>query len=362
LIRRQFSTTFSACEISISDLEIPNFQDSSIEYPAFSNKHQAPGFVFRRCYMMEPALEAKYLGAMVGSALGDAIGELAFQCPEWEKLTAVVEGLEELRYTDDTAMAIGLATSLVQKGWLDGQHLGESFRRNFEQEPWRGYASGPPTIFFMVSSKEVSYAEAARSLFGGQGSFGNGAAMRIAPLGLFFHNSAEIYQLACDSAEITHAHPVGKDGAAVQALAVAQAVRLDSQKELLPLDFVRRLADFARTSEIKEKMRLLGTVLSENVSPEIAAEQLGRSVAVQESMPFAIYSFLRHPNSFEDCLYCAIMHGGDRDTLGAMAGALAGAYLGIEAIPLGWRCKLENLKAIEKLALELAERTVSSRQ
>ncbi|MGD9271913.1 MAG: ADP-ribosylglycohydrolase family protein, partial [Syntrophobacterales bacterium] len=96
-------------------------------------------------------------------------------------------------------------------------------------------------------------------------------------------------------------------------------------------------------------------------APPPAAKQLGQSVAVQESMPFAIYSFVRCPGSFEDCLDCAIMHGGDRDTLGAMAGAISGAYLGVESIPSGWRTKLENGQTIEKLALELAERTISTR-
>ena len=311
--------------------------------------------------MTRPSLKSKYLGAMIGSAVGDAIGELAFHYPKRNKLSQVVEGVAELRYTDDTAMAIGLATSLVKKGYLDGQDLGETFQRNFEREPWRGYATGPPTIFTMVRSLGIPYAQAAQSLFGGSGSFGNGAAMRIAPLGLFFHESLQIYEHACDSAEVTHSHPVGKDGAALQARAVAQAVQLDPQEEFQANLFVRDLIDFSRTSEIREKMELLEELLSENIAPSPAAKQLGQSVAVQESMPFAIYSFVRCPRSFEDCLDCAIMHGGDRDTLGAMAGAISGAYLGVEAIPSGWRTKLENRQTIEELALELAERTVRSR-
>ena len=68
-----------------------------------------------------------------------------------------------------------------------------------------------------------------------------------------------------------------------------------------------------------------------------------------ESLPFAVYSFLRLPSSFEDCPYCAIMHGGDRDTLGAMAGAISEAYLGFEAIPLLWHNKLENREMIQGL-------------
>jgi poly(ADP-ribose) glycohydrolase ARH3 len=72
-------------------------------------------------------------------------------------------------------------------------------------------------------------------------------------------------------------------------------------------------------------------------------------------MPFAIYSFLRYPKSFEACLFCAILNGGDRDTLGAMACAISGAYLGIEAIPKSWHDKLENRETIEHLASSLAE-------
>ena len=311
--------------------------------------------------MTRPTLEAKYLGAMLGSAVGDALGELAFHYPERNKLSQVVEGVAELRYTDDTAMAIGLATSLVNKGYLDGQDLGETFRRNFEREPWRGYATGPPTIFTMVRSLGIPYAQAAQSLFGGSGSFGNGAAMRIAPLGLFFHDSLQIYEHACGSAEVTHSHPVGKDGAALQARAVAQGVKLDPQKDFFVNLFVRDLIDFSRTNEIREKMELLEELLSENVAPPLAAKQLGQSVAVQESMPFAIYSFVRCPRSFVDCLDCAIMHGGDRDTLGAMAGAISGAYLGVEALPSRWLRKLENRQTIEELALQLVRKTLSTR-
>jgi poly(ADP-ribose) glycohydrolase ARH3 len=80
-------------------------------------------------------------------------------------------------------------------------------------------------------------------------------------------------------------------------------------------------------------------------------------VAVDESMPFALYSFLCFPESFEACLFCAILNGGDRDTLGAMAGALSGAYLGVEAIPNIWRRKLENRERIERLASSLWEMT-----
>ena len=289
----------------------------------------------------------------MGSALGDAIGQLAFRVSQKERLLAHLDRVSKYRYTDDTAMAIGLAQSIINAKGIDQQDLGDTFSANFEREPWRGYASGPPTIFSLVVNRGISYVEAARAMFGGSGSLGNGAAMRIVPLGLFFHRAHDLYDKAALSAQVTHAHPVGMDGAAVQAWAVASAVKLDPQQVFLLEEFVHGLIDFARTPEIQTKMKLIPDLLTEEVSPNAAADELGRSVAVHESMPFAIYSFLKYPKSFEACLCCAILHGGDRDTLGAMACAISGAYLGIEAIPQVWRQKLENLAYIEDLASEL---------
>jgi poly(ADP-ribose) glycohydrolase ARH3 len=298
-------------------------------------------------------LRAKYLGGMVGSALGDAIGELAFTVPKRERLLSNLDHVSEFRYTDDTAMSIGLAESIIKAKGINQQNLGDTFSANFQREPWRGYASGPPTIFSLVENLGISYTEAAREMFGGSGSLGNGAAMRIVPLGLFFHRAEDLYEVAALSAQVTHAHPVGMDGAAVQAWAVASAVKLDPQ-QAFPLEgFVQGLTDFARTPEIQTKMKLIQKLITEEVPPDAAADELGRSVAVHESMPFAIYSFLKYPKSFEACLFCAILHGGDRDTLGAMACAISGAYLGIEAIPHVWHQKLENRAHIEDLASEL---------
>jgi len=298
-------------------------------------------------------LKAKYLGGMVGSALGDAIGELAFVYPRREDLYSIMDRVSEFRYTDDTAMAIGLAESIIKVGSIDQQRLGETFSLNYEREPWRGYASGPPTIFSLVRKLGISYTEAARMMFGGSGSLGNGAAMRIAPVSLFFHKAPDFYEQASLSAEVTHAHPVGMDGAAVQAWAIATAVKLDAQKEFSSEMFIQGLIGFARTPEIQAKMSLVQSLISKEVSPNAAADQLGRSISVHESMPFAVYSFLKHPLSFEECLLCAILHGGDRDTLGAMACAISGAYLGIEAVPPRWRRKLENRTYIEDLASAL---------
>jgi poly(ADP-ribose) glycohydrolase ARH3 len=300
-------------------------------------------------------LKSKFVGALVGSALGDAVGELSFSYPAKELLTSRLKLVTQLRYTDDTAMAIALAESLIREGCVDQDKLGARLRENFYREPWRGYASGPPTIFSMVKRMGISYVEASRTLFGGMGSLGNGAAMRIAPLGLFFYDSSELYGQARASAEVTHAHPVGMDGGVIQAYAVAQAVAYDPNKAFPVKTFLENLIQASKTQEIKEKLVLVQRLIEEKAPPSLASEMLGRTVAVHESLPFALYAFLTYPGSFDECLYCAVLHGGDRDTLGAMACAISGAYLGAEAIPEALREKLENMEYIASLALHLTK-------
>ncbi|MFQ6023341.1 MAG: ADP-ribosylglycohydrolase family protein [Acidiferrobacterales bacterium] len=295
----------------------------------------------------------KFAGALVGSALGDAIGELAFRYGRRDRLLTRIEQLGTLTYTDDTAMAIALAETLATTGDVKSQQLGDTFRAHFTREPWRGYGPGPPAIFARVAAGGISYEAAARELYGEQGSFGNGAAMRIAPLALFFCDSDVLYQKAEASALVTHTHPIGVDGAAIQARAIARASLLEHDRALDVQVFMQDLIVFARTAAIRSKLEAVQRLILDNTPPPEAARRLGLSIAVQESMPFALYCFLRHPDEYAQCLYAAILHGGDRDTMGAMAGAISGAYLGIDAIPMDWRSKLENGERIEKLAYEL---------
>jgi ADP-ribosylglycohydrolase len=103
-------------------------------------------------------------------------------------------------------------------------------------------------------------------------------------------------------------------------------------------------------------MSTVKKLIETDVPPDKAADRIGRTVTVQESMPFAVYSFLRFPESMEDCLSCAILNGGDRDTLGAMACSISGAYLGVDSIPSSWLKKLENRVMLEEMAYSLAER------
>jgi poly(ADP-ribose) glycohydrolase ARH3 len=295
-------------------------------------------------------LRGKFLGALVGTAVGDAVGS-GFEgrrAAEVEAIEWAADRREILAYTDDTHMMIGMAESLVQKEGFDGEHMARAFIRNYEIEPWRGYGPGPPNVFRMIRDGEA-WDKAAEKLYHG-GSYGNGAAMRIAPLAVFYHTDLTMLsEVAYRSSQITHSHVLGKEGAALQAYAVALAVVLEPGKDFNPRGFLSRLGELVQHETYKQKLECAAVLLGE-VDKNKAVAGLGNGVEAFNSVPTAVYSFLSHSDSFKDAVLFAVTLGGDTDTIAAMAGSIAGAYLGVDSVPDKWRLKLENQLYIEELA------------
>jgi poly(ADP-ribose) glycohydrolase ARH3 len=303
--------------------------------------------------MGEGVLKDKFLGALVGTAVGDAVGAGFEERPatDVEAIERAADGREMLAYTDDTHMMIGMAESLVQKEGFDGEHMARIFIRNYEAEPWRGYGPGPPNVFRMIRAGEA-WDKAAEKLYHG-GSYGNGSAMRIAPLAVFYHNDLTMLrEVAYRSSQITHSHVLGKEGAALQEYAVALAIGMQPGKAFNTQEFLHRLGELVQHEIYRKKLERVSVLLGEADKAKVIAE-LGNGVEAFNSVPTAIYTFLSHPASFEEAILFAVSLGGDADTIAAMAGAIAGAYLGADAVPSKWRLKLENREYIEELAAVL---------
>ena len=285
------------------------------------------------------SLKLKFVGCMVGCAVGDALGS-SF-------------GVFHGHWTDDTHMMIGVAESLIAKKGFDGNHMAWTFIKNYELEPWRGYASGPPRVFKWIKAG-VPWNEAAKRLFGGMGSYGNGAAMRVAPVGLLYYDDFEKLRLvACGQSLITHTHELGVEGAVLQAFAVALAVKEDPSEGLDAHAFLGKLLGLATSSVYKEKLETALSLLNEKPDKHKVVERLGNTVEAYNSVPTAIYCFLRNHESFKEAVSYAVSLGGDTDTIAAMTGAISGAYHGVTVIPEEWMNKLEKKAYIEKLAEEL---------
>ena len=148
------------------------------------------------------------------------------------------------------------------------------------------------------------------------------------------------------------------DGAALIAIAVAEALKIDTATTFDREQFLGKLLNAARTKELQVKLRTVAALLKQGTSDKDVVEELGRSVRADESVPFALYSFLKYPMRFDECILCAVCSGGDRDTLGAMAGSIVGASLGVESIPDHWKSNLENREYLEKLAQLLLHKRI----
>lgn len=298
-------------------------------------------------------LRDRFRGCLLGLALGDALGapfEGAGRVSREQVWTAAKERTL-LRYTDDTHMAIGVAESLIACRCFNGKHMAETFVRNFEQEPWRGYGPGPPRVFRKIKAG-FPWDQAAEKIYPG-GSFGNGAAMRVAPVGLFYYRNPKLLKdAAMLQSKITHAHPLGKEGAVLQAFAVALAALYGPTEPVGEL--LNRLQAFTGEEAYRSKLKEVKNLLGE-FDASMVAEQLGNGIEAFNSVPTAIYCFLRHPGSFEETVVDAVSLGGDTDTIACMAGAVSGACLGLEKIPEEWVEKLENKDYIDKQAIRLWE-------
>jgi len=303
--------------------------------------------------MNEQVLQSKFLGALVGTGVGDALGASfeGWYRVEPQEIEAVAERRSILTYTDDTHMMIGIAESLIKNNGFDGKDMAYTFIRNYELEPFRGYGPGPPRIFRWIKAGEA-WDKAAEKLYHG-GSFGNGSAMRIAPIGLFYYNNLdELREVAYKSSQITHAHNLGKEGGALQAYAIALAISLQPSSAVDRDDFLAKLASYVHNGIYKEKLTKIKELLAKPDRGKVATE-LGNGIEAFNSVPAAIYSFLANPDSFAEAVLYAISLGGDTDTIGAMTGAISGAYLGIQSIPEEWKNKLERRGYIEEIANKL---------
>ena len=293
------------------------------------------------------------MGALIGTAVGDALGAL-FEGRDPAEINEIRDAAKKpplLTYTDDTHMMIGVAESLIHSRGFNAGDMLSRFIKNYEAEPHRGYAAGPPYIFERVK-RGSDWRQVSHEMYAG-GSYGNGSAMRIAPVGVFYSDDiAGLKRVAYQSSEITHAHPLAQEGAAVEAYAIALATGLEPGPAFSVVDFISALMNFSQNEVYKAKLNIIDKFSGEMDKDSVALE-LGNGVEAFNSVPTAIYSFLAFPGSFADAVLKAISLGGDTDTLGAMTGAISGAYLGSQAIPEEWVRKLENRGYIETLAEQL---------
>lgn len=271
--------------------------------------------------------------ALEGLSLGDSFGERFFGPPGM--MTARIERREvppgPWAWTDDTEMALSIRDVLAQHGRIDQDALATAFAERFRRDRHRGYGAKAQEILEAIGGY-VPWEIASRNVFGGEGSLGNGGAMRAAPVGAWFAEDVDRVVLeARASAEITHAHPEGQAGAVAVALAAAWAVR-DERTPML--DFVIERMPPSATREGIERAR---TLAGEPVLVAAARLGTGQQVTSMDTVPFALWCAARHSGDFVEAMWTTVAGLGDRDTTCAIAGGIVALRVGLAGLPAAWR-------------------------
>jgi len=298
-------------------------------------------------------------GILLGLACGDALGRpVEFQGPDrikqthgqvTEMLAHGTHGQPTGTITDDTEMALCIARSLAEHGTFEPEDIATRF------VDWK--RSGPFDIGIMTSSAlqriqngeswdEAGQREWEASMEGSNA--GNGSLMRCAPYAIAYRNEpTELVDISRQSSAITHADPRCQWSCALFNRTLANLLTDVDQ----PLERVLHEIGSELPDDVRNAVEPIETTLRGD-SANISLENSGYVVTTLQA---GLYHGLTAETA-EDAIVDAVMMGGDTDTIGAVAGAVAGARFGEGALPERWLTEIDEADELRQLATGLIER------
>lgn len=283
--------------------------------------------------------------SLEGLSIGDALGDRFFMHADTAKAMIRSRALPKSpwMFTDDTNMALSIYEILRRYGEIDQDVLAMSFAQHYH--PLRGYGPAMHRLLPQIATGK-SWKTLSASLFSGQGSYGNGAAMRVAPLGAYFADDLDkVVEQAQKSAEITHAHPEGIAGAIAVAVATAIATQLKGDPPPDRADFLDRVLPHVPVSEVKSGIRRARDLQSPQIEHVIGMIGNGYRITAQDTVPFTLWSAAENLSNFENAFWQTASALGDVDTNCAIVCGIVSAYVGRDGIPPEWIEKREPLPA-----------------
>ena len=291
-------------------------------------------------------------GVLLGLACGDALGRpVEFHSPEQidakhgelsEMIGNGTHGKPAGTITDDTDQALCIARSLDKHGQFDPADIAERF------VAW--YNDGPFDVGLMTADalrrldEGVSWNVAGQEVWEerSEGSnAGNGSVMRCAPLALAFADDWDtLQQTSRDSSRITHADPRCAHGCAALNLTIAALLDSDEQ----PLDSALDALGADAPGTLRNVLAV--------IPGGIEASELSNSGFVLDTLQTGLYHALTADDA-ETAIVNAVNEGGDTDTIGAVAGAVAGARFGASALPNRWTESIAEATNFRKLGYKL---------
>ncbi len=305
------------------------------------------------------AFRERYEGCMLGLAVGDALGGptefLSYEQirnrwpPDGVTSFMAFRGLPPGSFTDDTEMSIAVARGLTRSPDLSADTILSSIAREFVEWARRTQPARSPGTTCMQGVHRLA-AGVHWSQSGENDSKGCGSAMRSAPIGLAFPHSLDALRFYASKVSLmTHGSPVATAGSVATAYLVARSLDGTEVMDILPdlVSFTMPISpEFA-----EHVQRVTHLAMTESVKQ--AHHELGDGWTAEEAVAGAVYANILHPHSFRDIVLEAANAGGDCDSKACIAGAIAGARLGVQAIPPEWRENVEGRDELVALAEQL---------
>ncbi|GAA1951755.1 ADP-ribosylglycohydrolase family protein [Kitasatospora viridis] len=280
------------------------------------------------------------LDSLHGLVLGDAFGDQWLAVSPDEAPGRYLA--RELRpgpweWTDDSAMAQVLVRHLVVHGEVRQSALAGEFAAAYAADPDRGYGPSMHRVLRAIG-EGGDWRAVTTGLFGGQGSHGNGAAMRVAPLGAWFAADLDlVVEQAHRSAVVTHAHPEAAAGAVAVALAAALAARGRTAPAPGRAGFLQQVAELLPDSDVRSGLRIAARMPA-GTSVRHAAAVLGSGyrLSAPDTVPFALWAAAGHLDDLPQALWTTLGSWGDTDTTCAIAAGVVAARTGAAGVPDQW--------------------------
>lgn len=298
------------------------------------------------------------LDSLRGLAVGDGFGERWFHRGNREAIEMIkarqLPTESPWYWTDDTAMALTLVRALHLHGQIRQEELAAMFGATYQADPYRGYGYGMTVLLPRLAEDPGLWDVHARALFDGQGSLGNGAAMRVAPLGAWFCDDLfKVGEQAHLAAEVTHAHPEGISGAIAVSLCAAMAAASRGTSAPDPRSFLERAAE-AVPGPVGDGITRAAS-LRPGTPAWKAADLLGNGQRVRatDTVPFALWSAAHHLDDLTRALWTTAEGLGDVDTTCAITAGVVAARTGLVGVPSQW---LELCEPLPEWTAALATR------
>ncbi len=283
--------------------------------------------------------------SLEGLSVGDAFGGF-FEGAGHDRLSVFVRERRlidaQWRWTDDTSMALSIYESLRLYQQIDPEALALSFGLHYDRS--RGYGPAMHRLLPRLALG-ANWRVAAAELFSGQGSFGNGGTMRVAPVGAYFADDLPLAAAQARlSAEITHGHPEGTTGAVAVALAAALAWQARQAGERpTRAEWIGRVLAHLPDSEVKSGVRRAAALTTRTMAHVVGTLGNGSRVTAQDTVPFALWCAGEYLDDYEEAIWQTASGGGDVDTTCAIVGGIVACYTGAPGIPPVWMQHREPL-------------------